>query len=360
MLWSFSRPYPSATCVANRPGIVLDQPSLSLHVPNEREDSEEDMPSLSWGRGEYDRRFAGCQYEIHKLKRKYIFSIAMDIVSSPLQYSGHRWTEHSKLVIDAGHVTDVSALFVADPFFYRHTDGEIFLFYETWDNTLGRGIISVSVSLDNGESWEFGGTALVEPFHLSYPYIFVDPNSLGSVYMIPDTHAVNDIRLYRPVPGSKFPYSWEVDTTLLSGLNYVDASLSYVAPNYYLWTSVNHAEQCKLYVSKSLRGPYVEHPLSPVSTGPKISRMGGRIMVDGSSIYRFAQDASYLYGLFLRAMEVTELSDTTYREIEVNHNPVGLPSGDSWARCGTHHVDLLPLNETHYLRVIDTINYIDP
>ena len=47
----------------------------------------------------------------------------------------------------------------------------------------GWAVISYSVSRDSGRSWSYGGVALREPFHLSYPCVFWDN---GTPYMIPE------------------------------------------------------------------------------------------------------------------------------------------------------------------------------
>ncbi|KAM3268156.1 hypothetical protein P3S67_031706 [Capsicum chacoense] len=67
--------------------------------------------------------------------------------------------------------TGISSNFVADPFLY--IQGDVFyVFFETKNSITLQGDIGVARSTDKGASWEQLGIALVEDWHLSYPYVF--------------------------------------------------------------------------------------------------------------------------------------------------------------------------------------------
>ena len=61
---------------------------------------------------------------------------------------------------------------VADPFLHQHTDGALYVFFETKSNSNNQGDIAAARSSDGGASWHYLGIALDEPWHLSYPFVF--------------------------------------------------------------------------------------------------------------------------------------------------------------------------------------------
>ena len=81
--------------------------------------------------------------------------------------------------------------FFADPFIVQR-EGKNFCFVEDYDFAKGKGRISVLELSPTGE--EYLGVALEDEFHLSYPFIFERD---GELFMCPETHATNDIRVYR-------------------------------------------------------------------------------------------------------------------------------------------------------------------
>src|SRR4051812_2943271 len=70
-------------------------------------------------------------------------------------------------VLTGDAVTDGPADFVADPFLVRD-GGRWLLFFEVMLRGIWRGVIGLAESAD-GFDWEYRGTVLREPFHLSYP-----------------------------------------------------------------------------------------------------------------------------------------------------------------------------------------------
>ena len=91
---------------------------------------------------------------------------------------------------------------VADPFLFVYQD-KLFLFYEKKRN-YSPGVICMTCTEDLTH-WSNSVVVLEEHFHLSYPYVFEEK---GNVYMIPETSAVGDIRLYKA-------YNNEVETDLI-------------------------------------------------------------------------------------------------------------------------------------------------
>lgn len=93
----------------------------------------------------------------------------------------------------------------ADPILAEH-DGKTFLFYEAVNHDHGR--IEVAEVLEDCTLGE-PTVVLEDDCHYSYPFVF---HWEGNWYMIPESSASNQVRLYRCVD---FPAKWEMVTVLL-------------------------------------------------------------------------------------------------------------------------------------------------
>ena len=76
---------------------------------------------------------------------------------------------------------------------------------------------------------------LEKDYHLSYPFTF---EWRGAHYMIPETAAHGAVELYK---GVEFPFKWEMEKTLLKGVNATDATL--VEADGLWWMFVNVGER---------------------------------------------------------------------------------------------------------------------
>lgn len=93
----------------------------------------------------------------------------------------------------------------ADPILADH-NGKTFLFYEAVNNNHGRiEVAEVLADCSLGEPT----VILEDECHYSYPFVF---QWQGSWYMIPESSASNQVRLYRCLD---FPVKWELATILL-------------------------------------------------------------------------------------------------------------------------------------------------
>jgi hypothetical protein len=238
----------------------------------------------------------------------------------------------------------IDAEFVADPFLLRRDD-RLFLFFEVWRRGTRQGDIGWSERTSGG-AWRFGGVALDEPFHLSYPFVFEHE---GEVFLIPESRVQREVRLYVARP---FPSRFELRRVLLSGKRYADSCLLYWQGRFYLFTSPDNAS-LELFYADALEGPYHPHPSSPVVSGDACAaRPGGRPMVWNGRIIRFAQCDRPAYGTSVRAFEVTELSPTRYAERPVGRDPLLAGSGSGWNAGGMHHVAAL-LDDQGVLAAVD-------
>src|SRR5215475_12616288 len=85
--------------------------------------------------------------------------------------------------ISARDITDVKALFVADPFMIQ-VNNLWYMFFEVFNAPSDKGEIGLAVSRD-GIHWDYQSIVLSEPFHISYPYVFYAGQDY---YMIPETY----------------------------------------------------------------------------------------------------------------------------------------------------------------------------
>lgn len=253
-------------------------------------------------------------------------------------------------VLTPGHVTDVPALFVADPFGVQR-GGAWHLLFEVYHAELEHGQIATARSADLTR-WEYGGVVLAEPFHLSYPYLV---EWQGETFMVPECAESGQVRLYR---AKRFPDRWDLAAVLLEGPVFLDSSLFRHGDRWWMLTETGAggtSDTLRLYGSDRLDGGWSEHPDSPVVTGdPRAARPGGRVVRDGGRLLRFGQDCYPYYGARARAFEILELTPTRYRERPVEP-PVLAGSGrrGDWNGAGMHHVDAHHLGDGHWLAFVD-------
>ena len=96
----------------------------------------------------------------------------------------------------------------------------------------------------------------------------------------------------------------------------------------------------RLYFASALKGPWTEHPQSPIINGDKQrARPAGRILEFDNKLFRFAQDCVPQYGSCVRTFEILALTPTNYTEVEIGHGPVLKASGNGWNAAGMHHID---------------------
>ncbi len=277
------------------------------------------------------------------VRRETEWAIGIYRGTSPSRFIPHE--DVSNPVLTAKDVTDVDALFVADPFMVKH-DSRWYMFFEVMNRKTGQGDIGLATS-DDGLRWTYEKVVLDEPFHLSYPYVFRWNNEY---YMIPETNAACAIRLYRAV---EFPTSWTFVRIMLRG-HYVDPSIFRHGGKWWLFAGERSNDILRLYCSDELMGPFREHPRSPiVSADFNIARPGGRVLADGDRIIRFTQDDEPTYGNQVRAFQITELTPLLYEERELPGNPVLGPTGTGWNAEGMHHIDAHRLGANQWIACVD-------
>lgn len=226
-------------------------------------------------------------------------------------------TGDSLLTINCDHDGGFNPIMiVADPFLFVHHN-ELYLFYEE-KCYLGHGVLKM-IKTDDLVRWTKPVMALEEPFHLSYPYVFEDD---GEVYMIPETSAAGEVRLYQAQNDNLTKFV-QIGTLLNQDckddsvqIGYSDSSVYKLEGKYYLMTTINNSgtNTLKLYVADDLTGPYKEHPMSPICTSQKYGRNAGSVIERDGVLYRFAQDCEKRYGDNVHVFEITKMDITNYSE----------------------------------------------
>ncbi|HHH19371.1 MAG TPA: hypothetical protein ENK86_02495 [Campylobacterales bacterium] len=250
--------------------------------------------------------------------------------------------------ITASQVTDCHASFVADPFLIKK-DETIYCFFEIKDKTKNKGVISVSYSED-GIHFTYKGIVLEEPFHLSYPSIYMVD---GEYYMIPESSENGEVRLYK---AKKFPYEWAYQKTLLSGKDWVDATVTHHEGRWYMFVSQSDNQSLYIYHSDRFDGAYQPHPLNPIYSDNRYdARPGGSILHHQNKLYRFGQDCHRRYGERLYLLEIETLSPTAYQEKRIKSILSG-QSGFRWNARKMHHACYLDIGD-NYLVAMDGEGY---
>lgn len=211
--------------------------------------------------------------------------------------------------------------FQADPFLFVK-DGELYLFYELqhWDDP---GCIAMIKTKDL-KTWTESQIVLKEPFHLSFPYVFIDN---GTIYMIPESQEDDSIRLYQ---ANEDLTSFTYVRTLLKqerkdGINfcYNDSHIYYKDGKYYLFTSYQKDWMYyqELYMSDNLlNGTFVRHTQSPICVSNEFGRNGGSLIEYEDNLLRVTQDCHADYGDNSSLMKITKLDENDYEEELFLHN----------------------------------------
>jgi hypothetical protein len=267
-------------------------------------------------------------------------------------HSPHRFYPSSGIqnpVLTREQVSDVRALFVADPFMVRSRD-IWYMFFEVYNYDTDKGEIGLATSKD-GFKWKYEQIVLTEPFHLSYPYVFEWD---GRFYMIPESHQAHSIRLYQ---SHNFPTEWICNDVLIKGQRFSDSSLFRYGNYWWLLCETSakmEHDTLSLYFSPDLRGRWQEHPVSPIiQANPHIARPAGRVTIWQNRIIRFAQDCSPTYGTRVRAFEITELSTSSYQERPLSRRSILGPRWGEWNFGGMHHLDPHPLESGKWIASVD-------
>lgn len=229
----------------------------------------------------------------------------------------------------------------ADPFLFEK-NGRLYLFYEDLHFYHYLGVIKM-ISTTDLVNWTKPVLITHEPdCHFSYPFVFEDE---GQVYMMPETGAQHNIRLYKADNSDLTKFSLHKiimerkDISDDMVYDYADSCIYKRDGKYYLFTSTKTKKSyyLHLYVSDCLVGPYSEHPKTPIVISSKYGRCAGSLLEYNGHLFRYAQDCSNAYGEQIHLLEIDELTPTSYVEHVVKENI--LPTDISFYAGGGHQVN---------------------
>lgn len=222
--------------------------------------------------------------------------------------------------------------FLADPFVVSR-NSESYCFVEDYDYLAARGRISVYRLSEH--SAERFGDAIVEPFHMSFPYIF---EFESKIYMCPETSENRDIRIYEC---TRFPLEWKLAKVAMSDVSAADTMIFERDGLWWLFTNLDssnsgdHCSELFIYYSDSpLSDVWNSHSANPVFVDATRARNAG-LLRDDKSIYRVSQRQGFdMYGKGSSINEILVLNKDEYLErVSVSIEPdffKGL--------SGTHHL----------------------
>lgn len=219
---------------------------------------------------------------------------------------------------DTGLFNPNASVIIADPFLFVKDD-TLYLFYEHLTRWFGTGRICMRSTKDL-KTWSGEVDVLVEPFHLSFPFVFEDN---GKVYMLPETGGDKSIRLYEAEDDTLT--RWKLVKKLREDeAPWYDSVIYNKEGKYYLFTGHDdNVQQVQhLFVSDYLSGPYKEHPKSPIYTGRDGGRNAGSIIEQDGRLYRPVQVCVNSYGEQISIMEIEILTPTDYKETFYKKNIV--------------------------------------
>ena len=214
--------------------------------------------------------------------------------------------------------------FLADPYVIT-VDGQSYCFAEDFFFDAKKGKISafklsgLNISASNPSlpltTETTPRVVLEEDFHLSFPFIF---KQNGDIYMIPETSAAKQIRLYK---ATQFPYSWKLEKILM---DHVDAADTMVFENdnrWYMLTNIcsanrsDHQSELHLFSATDLMSDmWVPAAQNPIIFNSKKARNAGFFRRD-QNIYRVNQvQARAQYGYAFEINQIIEISPNRYSE----------------------------------------------
>lgn len=182
----------------------------------------------------------------------------------------------------------------ADPFFIPGDDMLCIYFEGVLGNETKGQIHWAAITRDEVA---YGGRAIHEPFHMSFPYVFHD-EALNCFCMIPESSEMSQIRLYVAEQASG---PWELHRVLAEGRPFVDTVAFRRSDSWFLVTESSGGtnDRRELRRAGSLDEEFIT--IGEWQIDPSRCRMAGRLVVDGAgasrqSVHLLTQDCSTTYG----------------------------------------------------------------
>ena len=222
--------------------------------------------------------------------------------------------------------------YLADPFVISENNRD-FCFVEDFNIKESKGTISVYEILNN-TAMRLGG-ALVEPFHLAFPYLF---RFESKIYMLPETSENRDIRVYESI---EFPLRWRLKKVLMKDIFAADSMLFEHNTKWWLFSNINFvggtdvcSELFIFYADHPFSEKWIPHKKNPLIVDPSKARNGG-ILFQKDEIYRVGQRQEFgVYGRGFSINKILALDTEEYEEKTISR-----VRPDFFKKIiGTHHL----------------------
>jgi hypothetical protein len=233
----------------------------------------------------------------------------------------------------AGVINSSGADFIADPFIYIWNEN-IYIFFEKFNYGRGLGEIWCGRLTENGII--DNQVALVENFHLSFPYMF---EYQGRLFMCPETSQLGEVRVYEC---ESFPQLWKFHSTIFEKHSAVDSLLFEWESKWWLVTNVDITGTNEFttflniyYADTPLSKDWMPHKLNPVVTSAAKARNGGGFIYKGER-FRVAQvQGKNHYGKTYSINKLVRLDVEHFEEEKSTFEP----NLSSPHIHGSHHLD---------------------
>jgi hypothetical protein len=264
---------------------------------------------------------------------------------SPLQLSPLAHVRNP--VLTGADVNDLNVDTLAHPFMVVDRS-RYYMFFTAKDLKTDQGAIGMAES-DNGLEWRYRHIVIHEPFVLAHPYVFEWQNDY---YMIPEAHTETSVRLYK---ATAFPDKWEYQKDLLTGDHFISPTLVRYKGMWWMFICVEGNDTLRLFYASDFKGPWTEHPLSPViKKDLHTARPAGRPFLFEGRLYRLGQDCLPVYGYQVHAFQITDISTKTYAEKMIDA-PVVKASSKGWNAQAMHHVDAHQIGRNRWIAAVDAL-----
>jgi hypothetical protein len=199
--------------------------------------------------------------------------------------------------------------YYADPFVL--TRGRTsYIFVEDYCRRDRRGHIAV-IETDDFQTFGPARAVIQQPFHLSYPCVFVHADRC---YCVPEQHQSGEVAIYEAVD---FPDRWTKRATLLRGFAGVDPTVFRHGGRWWMFLTNRANEDVShlyLFMADHPLGPWIPHPRNPVKSNRHKVRPAGMPLPLHGWLVRPAQDCSRTYGGRLELHRITRLTTIDFEE----------------------------------------------
>ncbi len=201
----------------------------------------------------------------------------------------------------------------ADSFAIEHGD-KLLLLFENYDYKQQKANLLACTFIKENQTFGEVTECLTEPWHLSYPFLFIKDDQ---ILCVPESLSHGAVELYQLNPETlKLNHL----RALIPNLEAADGTLVHHMNRWYFFFTPAHATNTELHIwhADSLEGPFVPHVLNPVKSNVSSARPAGPFFTFHGKLYRPAQASARTYGGKVIINEIKILSEGEFLEERAN------------------------------------------